>query len=68
LVVYAAFMVGIYYCHQYMMPLMAPEAASDHGQSYDFMFKITCYVTGAIFMLTQFLLFWFSYKYQRSGD
>lgn len=68
LVVYAAFMVGIYYCHQYMMPLMAPEAASDHGQSYDFMFEITCYVTGAIFMLTQFLLFWFSYKYQRSGD
>ena len=68
LVVWAAFMIGIYACHRYMMPLMAPEAASNHGVEYDFMFKITMYVTGSVFLLTQFLLFWFSFKYQRTGE
>ncbi len=68
LVLFSAFMIGIYWCHQYMMPKMAPEAASDHGKTYDFMFEITLYVTGAIFLLTQFLLFWFTFKYRRVGD
>lgn len=68
LVLYAAFMIGIYACHKYMMPLMGPEAASDHGKQYDFMFEVTLYVTGSVFLVTQFLLFWFSYKYQRTGD
>jgi cytochrome c oxidase subunit 2 len=68
LVLFIAFMVGIYACHVYMMPLMGPEAASDHGKAYDFMFKVTLYVTGLVFLITQFLLFWFSYRYQRTGD
>lgn len=68
LVLFAAFMIGIYWCHEYMKPLMGPEAASNHGQDYDFMFKITLYVTGSVFLVTQFLLFWFSFKYQRTGD
>lgn len=68
LVLYAAFMVGIYICHQYMMPLIGPAAASLQGQDYDLMFKITLYVTGSVFLVTQFLLFWFSFKYQRSSD
>lgn len=67
LVLFAAFMVGIVACHQYMMPLMAPRAASNHGVDYDFMFKVTLWVTGIVFLLTQFLLFWFSYKYHRVG-
>jgi cytochrome c oxidase subunit 2 len=65
---FAIFMAGIIYCHKYMMPLMGPEAASNHGEMYDFMFEITLYVTGLVFLLTQFLLFWFAYKYQRTGD
>ena len=68
LVLFAAFMIGIVLCHRYMMPLMGPEAASDHGKSYDFMFKVTLYVTGSVFFVTQFLLFWFAYKYRRSAD
>ncbi|MBK7764248.1 MAG: cytochrome c oxidase subunit II [Bacteroidetes bacterium] len=68
LVLWVAFMVGIYACHVYMMPLMGPAAASDHGKDYDFMFLVTLWVTGLVFMLTQFLLFWFAFKYQRIGD
>jgi len=68
LVLWVAFMIGIYACHRYMMPLMTPEAASNHGVEYDFMYRITIYVTGSVFFLTQFLLFWFSFKYQRTGE
>ncbi len=67
LVLFAAFMIGIYACHKYMMPLMIPQAASDHGKDIDQMFEITLYVTGSVFLATQFLLFWFAYKYQRTG-
>ncbi|MBP6623776.1 MAG: cytochrome c oxidase subunit II, partial [Chitinophagaceae bacterium] len=67
LVLFVAFMVGIYACHKYMMPLMIPESASDHGKDIDQMFEITLYVTGSVFLATQFLLFWFAYKYQRTG-
>lgn len=68
LILYAVLMVGFYACHRYMMPLMGPAAASDHGKAYDFMFVVTLAVTGIVFMLTQFLLFWFSYKYQRDEN
>jgi cytochrome c oxidase subunit 2 len=68
LLLFVAFMIGIVWCHQYMMPLMGPEAASDHGQQYDFMFEVTLWVTGTVFLLTQFLLFWFSFKYRRVGN
>jgi cytochrome c oxidase subunit 2 len=68
LVLMVAFFIGIYACHRYMMPLMAPVAASDHGKNYDFMFFVTLIVTGIIFVLTQILLFWFAFKYQRTGD
>jgi cytochrome c oxidase subunit 2 len=63
-----AMMGGIYACHRYMMPLMGPEAASDHGKTYDFMFVVTLAVTGIVFFITQFLLFWFAFKYQRTGE
>lgn len=67
LAVFVAMMVGIIYCHQYMMPLMGPAAASDHGQQFDQMFMITLVMTGIVFFLTQALLFWFSFKYRRVG-
>ncbi|MGI9192229.1 MAG: cytochrome c oxidase subunit II [Chitinophagaceae bacterium] len=68
LVLWVVLMVGFYACHQYMMPLMGPEAASDHGKDYDFMFLVTLIVTGIVFLITQFLLFWFAYKYQRDEN
>ena len=68
LAVFAAFMIGIYYCHVYMMPLMAPVAASDHGANYDFMFEVTLWVTGIVFLITQFLTFYFPWRYRSIGN
>lgn len=68
LVVFAAFMIGIFACHRYMMPLMAPEAASDYGKEYDQMFVVTLVITGIVFFITQALLFWFAFKYQRQEN
>lgn len=67
LLLFAGLMIGIYYTHVTLMPLINMTPASDHGAAIDFMFKVTLAVTGIVFFLTQFLLFWFSYKYQRTG-
>lgn len=42
------------------------EAASEHGPEYDNMFMITVVITGIVFVITQFLLFWYAYKYKHS--
>ncbi len=55
---------GIWECHQAMMGKMLPVAASEHGERYDSMFKITVIVTGIVFFLTQAVLFWFAFRYQ----
>ncbi len=55
---------GIYECHMYLMDKMLPIAASDHGEKYDAMYKVTTIVTGIVFFLTQGLLFWFAFRYQ----
>jgi cytochrome c oxidase subunit 2 len=68
LVVWAALMIGIYYCHSYMMPLVNRIPASDHGESYEMMFNVTVILTGIVFLITQFLLFWFAFKYRKSTD
>lgn len=66
MVVWAALMIGFYYCHQYMMPKINMIPASDHGESYESMFMVTLIMTGIVFLITQFLLFWFAYKYRKS--
>jgi cytochrome c oxidase subunit II len=66
LMIFPVFMIGIYYCHQYFQGKMLPASASDHGVKYDSMFMWTLVVTGIVFVLTQFLLFYFSFKYQAS--
>ncbi len=43
----------------YQLPI-----ASEHGVVTDRLFWITMGVTGAVFVLTHILLFWFSYRYQ----
>ncbi|HMR43832.1 MAG TPA: OmpA family protein [Saprospiraceae bacterium] len=38
-------------------------AASEHGGNLDFMFDLTLFFTGIVFIITHILLFWFAYKY-----
>lgn len=38
--------------------------ASEHGSDYEFMFWITMAFTGVVFIITQILLFYFSWRYQ----
>jgi cytochrome c oxidase subunit II len=61
-------MVGVYYCNERLSGkiLKLGSAASDHGVDVDNMMKITIIITGIVFVITQGLLFWFSYKYQAS--
>ncbi|MCX8471379.1 MAG: cytochrome c oxidase subunit II [Chitinophagaceae bacterium] len=56
--------IFFYYTHTYFEGKLLPESASEHGREYDKMFLTTLYVTGFIFIITQFLLFWFAYKYR----
>lgn len=41
-----------------------PESASVHGDWIDDMLWMSIYITGIVFVVTQVLLFYFSYKYQ----
>jgi len=50
-------------------PKTLPEAATEHGRDLDKMFNITLFFTGIVFVITQFLLFYFAYKYRgRKGN
>lgn len=66
------FLVGciwsaIYY-KNYMLGFGPHQSASAHGSSLDYMFKVTTFFTGIVFILTQIALFYFAYKYrQRKG-
>lgn len=62
------FFWGLYYCHEYLMPLMAPQAASNHGVQYDWLQKITLILTGVVFVITHIFLFVFAFIYQKKGD
>jgi cytochrome c oxidase subunit II len=64
LLMFPLFMIGIYYCHEWFQGKLLPAAASNHGVEYEKMFFYTLLVTGIVFVLTQFLLFWFSFKYR----
>ena len=59
-------LIGAWWCNEmyFKKTLMAQPAASDHGEKVDFMLWITFAVTGVVFLITQVLLFWFSFKYQ----
>jgi len=61
-------LIGVYWCNKlyFGRTLMAFPSASDHGEQIDTMMNITIVITGIVFILTQVLLFWFSYKYQHS--
>jgi len=61
-------LIGVWYCNKlyFGKTLLAHPAASDHGERLDQMLWITLAVTGFVFIITQVLLFWFSFKYQES--
>ncbi len=55
---------GIWECHKYLIGKMLPVSASLQGDNYDFMFNATLVVTGIVFFATQFVLFYFAFRYQ----
>ncbi len=59
-------LIGVWYCNElyYGKTLFPQGSASEEGKSLDRMFMITTAITGFVFILTQILLFWFSFKYQ----
>jgi cytochrome c oxidase subunit 2 len=59
-------LVGVYWCNELFKGRILSPAASDHGEKIDNMLHITILITGAVFFLTQILLFWFAFKYQYS--
>jgi len=64
-------LIGAYYCNKSLgkETLFAQGSASVEGEQIDKLFMVTLYITTAVFLITQILLFWFSYKYQeREGQ
>jgi cytochrome c oxidase subunit II len=59
-------LIGVYVCNHwfYGKTLFVQGSASKEGEEIDFMFMLTTAITGFVFIVTQILLFWFSYKYQ----
>jgi cytochrome c oxidase subunit II len=68
LLTFPLLMFFFWYVHVSMMPQMLPESASDHGIEYEFMFKWTLIITGIVFVITQFALFYFGFKYRASDN
>jgi cytochrome c oxidase subunit 2 len=58
--------IGVWYCNKmlYGSTLFPQGSASVEGEKIDEMFMMTTAVTGLVFVITQFLLFYFAWKYQ----
>ena len=61
-------LLGAWWCNElyYGKTLFPQGSASVEGEKIDLMLYITIGVTGVVFLITQVLLFWFSYKYQEN--
>lgn len=59
------FLLGIVYEIGIHSKYILPDAASEHGQDIDAMLWWTVGITGVVFVITQALLFIFSFKYQQ---
>jgi cytochrome c oxidase subunit 2 len=64
LVMFALGMWGIWECNKLFEGRLLPIAACKTGENYDSMFNVTTVVCGIVFFATQFILFWFCFKYQ----
>jgi cytochrome c oxidase subunit 2 len=58
--------IGVWYCNDqlYKTTLFPQGSASVEGEEIDRMFMMTTAITGLVFVITQFLLFFFAWKYQ----
>jgi cytochrome c oxidase subunit 2 len=58
--------IGVWWCNDklYSTTLFPQGSASVEGEQIDQMMWITIIITGIVFILTQFLLFYFAWKYQ----
>src|SRR5918993_1221299 len=63
-------LIGCWWCNDlyYSKTLFPQGSASELGEKIDLMLYITIGVTGVVFLITQVLLFWFSFKYQERDD
>jgi cytochrome c oxidase subunit 2 len=63
-------LIGAWYCNElyYGKTLFPQGSASVEGEKIDTMLLITILITGVVFIITQVLLFWFSFKYQEKDD
>ena len=61
-------LIGAWWCnHLYYGKTLFPQgSASLEGENIDTMMWITIIVTGVVFLITQILLFWFSFRYQEN--
>lgn len=59
-------LIGAWYCNElyYGKTLFPQGSGSVEGEEVDWMLKVTILITGIVFVATQVLLFWFSFKYQ----
>jgi cytochrome c oxidase subunit 2 len=60
-----ALFVGIAYEIGIHSEYLLPESASVHGKDIDNIMWITAGITGFVFVVTQILLFWFAFRYQK---
>jgi len=63
-------LIGAWYCNElyYGKTLFPQGSASVEGEKIDEMMWITIIITGVVFVITQILLFWFSFKYQEQDN
>ena len=63
-------LIGAWYCNElyYGKTLFKYGSSSVEGEGWDWMFMLTTVVTGIVFVITQVLLFWFSFKYQEKDN
>lgn len=47
---------------------LLPDAASEHGQAVDWLYNVNWVIVFTVFLLTNFLLFFFAYKYRWHPD
>ncbi len=57
-----------YYYKNTMLGYGPLTSASEHGWKLDGLFNTTLFFTGIVFVLTQILLFWYSYKYRHNKN
>lgn len=56
--------VSAVYYKNYMLGYGPHMAASEHGSRIDFLFDVTLFFTGIVFVITHIALFWFAWKYR----